>query len=470
VVSARFQRLPGWLERVPGWPDGPWRPAQGAGGVLLVGAAVLAGVASTAAPRLTLGVVCIAAITVALFGMATASLTGDRGFLLKIFLLAILVRVTVATVTYHLLPYGFFAPDEIGYTGLGSNLAASGLPNPIEVVRSARGWYYFNAILIQFFGQDSQLLARLWNCGVGALVPVLCYRLTASFGGPAAARVAAVLTALFPSLVLWSSLNLKDTDTHVLILAIMILSLRMQRGWRLRYLLLMAPILLALASLRQYLLIPLLAAVLVAQMVVRRDVFANLFVVVIVAALLVVPLTLTLPDLSEWSPRVTNVKDVNTLRAGFASGAASAYLNDSSFSSSAEVILFLPLGLMYFFLGPFPWSPGGLLQQIATPEMFLYYALLPFVLFGLRKGLKSHLGRVLPLITFGGIVAVSYSLALTNFGTLFRFRDQLLLLLLCFAGWGLASTRDVLSRRKKIGPAAQPSPPSFAVNEPSKLR
>jgi hypothetical protein len=418
-------------------------------GAVLAVVAGLAGVASAGAPRLTLGAVSIGAITATLFGLATAKVGPDRSFLFKIFLLAVLVRVAVAVTSYHLLPYGFFAPDELGYTGMGSDVAATGLPDPATVVRGAWGWYYLNAVLSYFFAQDAQLLARLWNCGVGALVPILCYRLTNSLGGPAAGRVTAVLTAFCPSLVLWSSLNLKDTDTQILLLGIMLLSLSLQRRWSPGYLLSMAPMLVLLAALRQYLLIPLLASILVAQLVVRRDVVSNLSVVVILGGLLVVPLTLSLPNLAEWSPRLTNVENVNAFRTGFASGAGSVYLSDTSFTSPVQLVAFLPSGLLFFFLGPFPWNSGSLLQQLATPEMLLYYGLLPFMAIGLRRAIRKHPSQVIPLLTFSAIVAVSYSLTLTNFGTLFRFRDQLLLIMLCFAGIGLRGH----ARRQRPAPA-----------------
>jgi hypothetical protein len=420
-------------------------------GAVLTVIAGLAGLASARAPRLTLGTVCIGAVTATLLALATAKIGADRSFLFKVFLLAVLVRTTLAVTTYHLLPYGFFAPDELGYRGMGSDLAASGLPDPASVVRGAAGWYYLNAVLAYFFAQDAQLLARLWNCGVGAVVPILCYRLTNSLGGPAAGRVTAVLTAFCPSLVLWSSLNLKDTDTQVLLLGIMLLSLSLslQRSWKPGYLLLMGPMLVLLASLRQYLLIPLLTSILVAQMVVRRGVLANLSVVVIVGGLLVVPLTLSLPDLAEWSPRLTNVENVNAFRTGFASGAGSVFLSDTSFTSPLQLVAFLPSGLLFFFLGPFPWNSGSLLQQLATPEMLLYYVSLPFMAIGLRRAIRRHPSQVIPLLTFSAIVAISYSLTLTNFGTLFRFRDQLLLIMLCFAGVGLRGH----DRRERPAPA-----------------
>jgi hypothetical protein len=102
-----------------------------------------------------------------------------------------------------------------------------------------------------------------------------------------------------------------------------------------------------------------------------------------------------------------------------------------------QILAFLPSGLLFFFLGPFPWNSGSVLQQLATPEMLIYYVLLPFMAIGLRRAIGRHASQVIPLLTFSAIVAVSYSLTLTNFGTLFRFRDQLLLVMLCFAGIGL---------------------------------
>lgn len=162
----------GWLLR-PALNSPTWSSAGSLG--LLATLAVTLGVIATAAPRLTLGSVCIAVIGIFLFQLLTSAISEARSLLLQIVLLAAVIRLTVAVATYNLLPYGYFAPDEIGYSSTGNDLAVIGLPNPIDVVRDAQGWFFINGILASFFGADAPLLARLWNCCVGSLLPVLCY-------------------------------------------------------------------------------------------------------------------------------------------------------------------------------------------------------------------------------------------------------------------------------------------------------
>jgi hypothetical protein len=242
--------------------------------------------------------------------------------------------------------------------------------------------------------------------------------------------------------VLWSSLNLKDTDTHVLILGSVLVGLAVQKTRKVRYLIPLALMLILTAALRQYLVIPLVAAVVVAQLIPRRDVFGSLFLVVIVGTVVLIPLALSVPDLANWSPRVTSLENLGQYRQGFASGAGSAYLGQQSFDSPIAVVTFLPTAMFYFLLGPFPWTSGSLLQTLAAPEMLLYYLLIPFVVIGIRRSILRNPSVAIPLLVFGGIVVVSYSLTISNFGAVFRFRDQLLIVVLCFGAIGLSWKQD----------------------------
>lgn len=430
----------------------------------MLGVAGGAGLLSAAVPQVLVAMVCVGVPVGLLYWVIArrgAPEASERRFLCQIFLLALALRFAVATITYLTLPYGFFAPDEAGYSRYGAELASSGLANPADVIQSVHGWLYVNAVFIHFLGSEAGLLIRLLDSALGAILPVLSYRLATQIGGsPPAARLAAGLTAVFPSLVLWSSLNLKDAATHVLILGTLLLGLQLQKRFRVRQVLLIVLLLAMTSVLRPYLLLPLIVGVLVAQVVARRQVFSNLFAVVGVAALLIAPLALWLPGLVNWYLHAASVESVQTVRVGFASGTGSAFLGSPGIRTTPDLLRFLPSGLLYFFLGPFPWSSTGTLHGLTEIEMVIYYLLLPFCALGIRRALVRRVSTALPVLAFMGILALGYAAALANFGTVFRLRGQLLVIMLCFAAVGLSSR--VVRRTREVRPLPQLPPASAA--------
>jgi tetratricopeptide (TPR) repeat protein len=80
------------------------------------------------------------------------------------------------------------------------------------------------AFIYRFLGSNP-LNVVLWNALFGALAVVAGYRIAARLAGRAAARPAAILIALWPSAVLWSTQLLKDTVSLWLILLVLYLTM-----------------------------------------------------------------------------------------------------------------------------------------------------------------------------------------------------------------------------------------------------
>jgi hypothetical protein len=123
-----------------------------------------------------------------------------------------------------------------------------------------------------------------------------------------------------------------------------------------------------------------------------------------------------------------------------------------------DLLRFAPVAIAYFMLGPFPSLSGSILQFLTVPEMLVYYLLTPFMFVGIRRGLAARPAAVLPVLVFTATVAVSYSLALANFGTAYRFRAQLLIVLLSLAAIGLLPRAALPTRREQPEGGLVPGP------------
>jgi tetratricopeptide (TPR) repeat protein len=199
-----------------------------AGGCLVVG-----GIWSAVAPA------CVAGAG-ALFTVAVAR---DDRFLLRAALLAFSLRALLAVVLQWAagLDLAALAPLQLGPVG----------GYRFWVLASDSAWYHKAALRLLAAWQDgtgfrrpteftyivlagssyfvfgpNPLNAVLWNALFGSLTVVAGYRIAARLAGPSAARPAAILIALWPSAVLWSSVLLKDALCLWLTLLLLYLAMR----------------------------------------------------------------------------------------------------------------------------------------------------------------------------------------------------------------------------------------------------
>jgi len=136
------------------------------------------------------------------------------------------------------------------------------------------------------------------------------------------------------------------------------------------------------------------------------------------------------------------------LQQDFRGGVAgSAITTEIDTSTLGGALTYLPLGLVYFLFAPFPWAIDSVLQLVTLPETLLWYALVPFTLIGLRRGLRAEHASALLIVGVLAISVSSYALVEGTFGTAYRHRSQFLPLFFVFAAQGLAAT---WARRRRI--------------------
>ncbi len=370
--------------------------------------------------------------------------TGEMVVLRWIFLGSLLLRLLVAIGSYYSLPYGYFAPDEIGYFAHAEQLAGHPLDLTQAFVAGGQGWFYFNAFLIQVFGVN-RLEPRLWNAGVGALTPVFGYLLAKRLGAHSGATWSAILLAVFPSLVLWSSLNLKDVDVQCLILASLLAISHLHEAAPYRRLLSLVPMIGVLYTLRQYTVVALATAIAVAilapRVVVPRQVayaLASVGVAVVAAVVIV-------PSAFQTLYVRAGLDKLAIIRHNLSAGARSAVDADPGLQTLRGAIAFLPRGLIDLLLRPFPWEQFGGLRPIVVPETILYYAILVAAIVGLAFSRRFQPAQCLPLLAFFVVLSIGYALVLGNLGTSYRERAQLLVVMIAFAGVGVYGLRTVQS-------------------------
>jgi hypothetical protein len=340
------------------------------------------------------------------------------------------------------------APDEGTYAGTGRALAMywSGdvfiEPGRFTADR-AHGYFYVNAACFYLFG-NSELPVKLLNALIGVLVTRHIFFLSFDLFGPAVARRAGLLTNYFPSLVLWSAVNIRDVWVILLLVLVSRYSLAIARNYSHVALLKLCAAIYVLSFFRDYLIFavafPPVAAILIGG---RGHLLRNF--VMAVAAAISLAILFEQGIVRPATRSQMSLESLSDIRQNLATG-GSAYYRDVDISTPGRALAFLPIALAYFFFSPFPWQITSLLRVLSVPEMVLIYYLALPTWRGVTFAIRHRLRDCLQILLMTALLTVTYALTEGNVGTLYRHRAQAMAFYLIFAAVGLE-----LRKQKTVG-------------------
>lgn len=348
------------------------------------------------------------------------------------------LRVGLAVFLHLFVSELLFAPDQTTYDFFSAWLARywSGetLVFPPKLVGPGpKAYYYVVGALYYVFGAFP-IVPKLVNALVGALTVPLTYDVAlATSRRPEVALRAANWAAAFPSLVLWSSQNIRDVWIVLLIVFICREALRLHEGARLVPALRLAAAVLLIGQFRAYILFAVTAPILVSFFVRgRAHLLRNAVLGMLVAVVLIYA------DRAGGQDRGLRLADLDALQEmrHYTAIGGSAYQEHVDISTPGRALAFLPKGLAFFLLAPYPWTIRNVRQLVTLPEMLFFYSLIPAILRGVRELLRERSpgGLLLLMITAG--LTLGYALGEANAGAAYRHRAQVLVFLLIFAAVG----------------------------------
>jgi hypothetical protein len=377
---------------------------------------------------------------------------GDLEFLKKLMIFGFFLRVVLA-LTLEWSGYSErLAPDETTYATTGFALAQywSGelLVKPYRFFTDqALGYFYVNGVFFYVFGA-SDLPIKVLNAFIGVLVGRQVFLLALQLFGAAAARRAATLTTYFPSLVLWSAVNIRDVWVILLLVLVSRYSLEVIRGYSRTALLKLCAAIYALSFFRDYLVFAVALPPIVAMLIGRRGHLLRNFAVATVAAIAVAVL-LEQGIVREQTQSRMSLEALSEIRRDLATG-GSAYYRDVDISTPGGALAFLPVGLVYFFFSPFPWQMNSALRLMSAPEMVLIYYLALPTWRGIAFAVRNRLRDCIQVLMLTALVTVTYALTEGNVGTLYRHRAQAMAFYLIFAAVGLEVKKTSEVARKRV--------------------
>jgi hypothetical protein len=390
----------------------------------------------------------------------------DRAWLIRLCMGAMLVRI-LASFSLEFIWSSFeSSSDGAAYGPHAATIAEAwhrvGFVRYADVVVTpvgAPGYVYFSAATFWLLGYNT-LFIKLINGLLAALASVYTYKLGKHFFDSSVGRFSAVITAFMPSLILWTSQNLKDS---------MVLFFSMWALW------------VAAQGLHWTLYrIPLLGALIAVLATIRIETAIGLGVVI--------ALTITFQQSSAWVPRIffsalsiavlgltlatsgygflgedfvsqnLTLESINAKRQVTAYGGSAVEASGDT-SSLSSFAIYLPQAVTNFLLRPWPWEATRSFTQIMTiPEsLFVWYPLFVLSLVGLVHCWRTRAARTTLLWVYMLAATVAAAPQYGNLGTAYRHRIQLwpCYFILAAVGWRVWRQQQLSTDRPAAALAVQ---------------
>jgi hypothetical protein len=347
--------------------------------------------------------------------------------LMVILLLAFVLRsfLAVASSLGRLVP-ALYTLDAEEYDRLGQLVVTgwrSGTPASHALFSSlnVKVYAYLCAAVYYALGH-SPLTMKILNCFAGTLMVYNTFRITQKLHNEKTATRVALLLAVFPSLVFWTSQNFRDALVFYLISQIIYWSILWAERGGLRWPALLFLLSLPLLLLRIYIgLLTVLCIVLTGGYHLARSRGHLLKPVVYIVSLIGLVAVIYFSRSVSASAIVWDMTadKLAMLRDRLAVHGATNFAS-VQYDSWLDVIKSAPWLSLYFLLSPFPWQMSNPVQALASIENLLFWGFL--LLSALQTGrlLRAGAARIFFMLLFIAGAVILFGLVEGNVGTGYR--------------------------------------------------
>ncbi len=386
--------------------------------------------------------------------------TEEKTFVTNIFIAGLCARLIFGILVHVYDLRDFAGPDSLGYDFLGAKIADywqglvpidQDLSSWLSVRWPGWGMNYFMGALYFLLGPSIFMAQSV--CGVigAATVPMIYYCARSLFQNRTVARSAAVLVAFFPALIIWSSQLLKDGLIVFLLVVSVTMVIRLQRKFDWIALSILMASTGGILSLRFYTFF-VIAIALVGGFAIGIKTPTKATVQRL-GALAVLTLAMTYFGVIRIA-----TGDLNTYgsldRIQFSRSAMtqsnSGYGGEADVSTTGGALSAIPVGFAYLMLAPFPWEMKNLRQYLTLPDVLLWWAMIPLMLYGIWYSIRHKLRENIPIFVFTFILTMAYSMFQGNLGAAYRQRTQMQVFLLLFVAVGWTVLMEKRADRKLL--------------------
>ena len=394
-------------------------------------------------------------ISICCFIFMTILFKVNDSVLKKVLIIAFALRTGLVLVQAFILSLPDSTQDAVGFELTGWEHATAwnmGLEANITISRYANIIYTKIIGVIYFISGRVPLAVQFVNVVLGVLIVYYVYKIIIELGATKrSAQIGSVITALFPTLCLYSAITSRETFISFFTIVSVFYFFKWLNSGKVSKLILAAAFLLLSSALfGAMILIGIVYAIffifyeakIKKWRLVSKQSFLGIFIVTLVIMIIIFnPFLMDkLPgDLSlVFSPDYMSYKVTVVAEGG------TAYLVGFTPNSILDIIIQSPVRMVYFLLAPFPWmisSPGQILGLL---DAFLYLVLVFYSIRGL-KYLKKYNNPAFWAVTLMLLIVIgSFAWGTSNFGTAIRHRQKIVGLIIAVSSLGI--TRSWLAK------------------------
>ena len=305
-----------------------------------------------------------------------------------------------------------------------------------DVVQTGKeGFFYGLGALYWLFGSYQTAGLAVIAAFAAAVVP-LVYDTTRRLFGLEAARIAALMVMVLPGFLVWTSQLLREAPIVFFLAlaanAVVRITERSSSG-------VYATLALSVAvmfTLRANVALVAAGGLLVGLSVGRKKFLEGAARGVAALALMaILVLAVGIGYEGYHLTSSSSLKNISDTRLALAQSANTGIAPDTDISTSGKAVSFLPIGVVNFGLGPFPWQVRNARQLAGVIEALTLWFLWPSLWRGWRAA--GRIGRQwIALVAPALFITVVLSLLLGNYGTVVRERLQVTVFLIPLAAYG----------------------------------
>jgi len=423
----------------------------------------------------------------------------DRKFVLTVLFAAITLKIIMVVVYYYwwILPGNLdvIGPDGEGFSQLGwyisrvlKNNVTYNVPTNEYVFHryfavvdyyrgklipfhtGSIGLFTWIIALVYYLAGYAPLLAKGLNIFVSAISAVLLFKISVQVTEKYIAKKALIIFTFFPSLFIFSITLLRDPFIVCCVLAVIYSLVMLINQIRLRYFLYLLLSLTAILFLRQEFFLVMALIVSLTLFLNRRiKISTKAMTFSLIVILVLISIKLSIFSVIKYdpikfikkSPAIIFRRNANLYKEGgrlvyrifpkryyeiYGKYDSEEYIDSDERITFNEFIKYVPKGVLFYFLRPFPFLKSN---NIVGLCLFLYslcwYTVLVLALIGI---FRVRFRNAYPIFIFLSLFILITSMADANEGILIRHRDAIAPFFIIFAAAGMQTFVNYFAKRK----------------------
>lgn len=307
--------------------------------------------------------------------------------------------------------------------------------------------------VIYFISGRVPILVQFVNVVLGVFIVYYVYKIIIELGATKrSAQIGSVITALFPTLCLYSAITLREAFISFFTIVSVFYFLKWLNNGKISKLVLSAAFLLLSSALfGAMIVIGVMYAIFFIFYEVKtkrwrlisKQGLLGLFMVTLVTLGIILFGSFLINKLPS-DLRLVFSPDYMSYKVNLAAKGGSAYLVGFTPNSTLDIFIQSPVRMVYFLLAPFPWmisSPGQILGLI---DALLYLVLVFYSIIGLKYLKKYNNPAFWAVILMLLIIIGTFAWGVSNFGTAIRHRQKIVGLIIAVSSLGI--TRSWLAK------------------------